>query len=355
MKLVEPDHNGVDRLIFFGFLPAQTSTIQAAKNSTNYKGWDYGYYISSRASPIVDCTLPSATAGGPGQWVYDIFDAVGQWEDMFDLSNVDVNAPAAWNTAALPVRDIVAPTSSSVMAVMQKAATELGCIFYPRWIDVGKTPTIGHSDPAYQIVMKEAEDYDAGGEGVGYHDTTTANLGGAYRKDGVDIEYFASERGFNVGWIRDGEWLSYTVNFPVADTYVASFRTASEAADNARSFKVYLDGAYVDTISVKGTGSYSSFVDNPDTCNLMIGAAGNHTIKLLFDNAGDDVSDLKHMNIASMTFTPTPPDDGSVPPTTVPALYWCDEADLDTALALPVIEVPPYDPTSRGRSSMRKI
>ncbi|MFA7120772.1 MAG: hypothetical protein WC277_04790, partial [Bacilli bacterium] len=102
------------------------------------------------------------------------------------------------------------------------------------------------------------------------------------------------------------------------------------------------------TISVKGTGSYSSFVDNPDTCDIVIGAAGNHTIKLLFDNAGDDTADLKHMNIASMTFTPTPPDDGSVPPTTVPALYWCDEGDLDAALGLPVIEIPPYDPTLAG-------
>ena len=354
VKLVEPDHNGVDRLIFFGFLPAQTSTIQAAKNSTNYKGWDYGYYIASAYMPISWCTLPSTTAS-PGQWIYDRMSYPTHWtdiadpsRDLFDLSNVDVDAPAAWGTDALPVRDIVCPTTSSHMAVYQAVAARLGCIFYPRWIDVGKTPTIGHQDPAYRIIRKEAEDYDAGGEGVGYHDTTAANLGGAYRKDGVDIEYFASEAGYNVGWIRDGEWLQYTVNFPVADTYVARFRTASAAATGARSFKVYLDGALVDTISVDGTGSYSTFDWNTDTCDVVIGTAGNHTIKLLFDNAGDDVADLLHMNLAAMEFTPTPEDTGTTPPTTVPALYWCDEADLDTALGLPVIEIPPYDPTLAG-------
>ena len=34
----------------------------------------------------------------------------------------------------------------------------------------------------------EAEDYDLGGEGVAYHDTTPGNAGGAYRADDVDIE-----------------------------------------------------------------------------------------------------------------------------------------------------------------------
>lgn len=354
VKLIEPDHNGVDRLIFFGFLPAQTSTIQAAKNSTNYKGWDYGYYIASAYPPISWCTMPSTTTS-PGQWIYNRMSYPTHWTDitdpsrnLFDLSNVDVDAPAAWGTDALPVRDIVCPTTSTHMAVYQAVAAKLGCVFYTRWIDVGKTPTIGHQDPAYRIIRKEAEDYDAGGEGVGYHDTTAANLGGAYRKDGVDIEYFASEQGFNVGWIRDGEWLQYTVNFPVADTYVARFRTASAAATGARSFKVYLDGALVDTISVDGTGSYSAFAWNTDTCDVVIGTAGDHTIKLLFDNAGDDTTDLLHMNLAAMEFTPTPPDDGTVPPTIVPALYWCDEADLDDALGLPIIEIPPYDPTLAG-------
>lgn len=354
VKLVEPDHNGIDRLIFFGFLPAQTSTIQAAKNSTNYKGWDYGYFIAGRDPGMSYCTMPSATAS-PGAYLKAIFDAPGQWPDLadtsrnlFDTSHIDVDAPAAWNTAALPVRDIVVPTTSKLMALCQKIATDLGCIFYPRWIDIGTTPAIGHTDPAYQIVLKEAEDYDAGGEGVGYHDTTAANLGGAYRKDGVDIEYFASEAGFNVGWVRNGEWLSYTVNFPVADTYVARFRTASAAATGARSFKVYLDGALVDTISVDGTGSYSAFAWNTDTCDVVIGTAGTHTIKLLFDNAGDDSADRLHMNIASMTFTPTPAVSDTVPSTTVPAIYFCDEADLDDALGLPVIEIPPYDPTLAG-------
>src|SRR5689334_23968636 len=34
----------------------------------------------------------------------------------------------------------------------------------------------------------QLENYDTGGEGAAYHDTTPANEGGAYRSDAVDIE-----------------------------------------------------------------------------------------------------------------------------------------------------------------------
>ena len=54
----------------------------------------------------------------------------------------------------------------------------------------------------------EAEDYDTGGEGVAYHDTTAGNSGGAYRYEDVDIENCSDTGGgYNVGWTAMGEWL----------------------------------------------------------------------------------------------------------------------------------------------------
>ncbi len=59
--------------------------------------------------------------------------------------------------------------------------------------------------------LVQAKDFDVGGEGVAYHDTEPANLGGAYRPtEGVDIE--TTGLFTDVGWIRSGEWLTYTVN-----------------------------------------------------------------------------------------------------------------------------------------------
>ena len=50
----------------------------------------------------------------------------------------------------------------------------------------------------------EAENYDKGGQGVAYHDTTPGNSGGKYRTDDVDIAAGGSN-GFHVTDIAAGE------------------------------------------------------------------------------------------------------------------------------------------------------
>src|SRR6185312_7136616 len=67
--------------------------------------------------------------------------------------------------------------------------------------------------------MIQAENFDNGGPGIAYSDTTSGNAGGAYRSTDVDIEP-ASGGGYDVGWIAAGEWLNYTVNVVTAGTYV---------------------------------------------------------------------------------------------------------------------------------------
>jgi beta-glucosidase len=74
----------------------------------------------------------------------------------------------------------------------------------------------------------EAEDYDTGGEGPAYHDTTPGNEGGEYRSDDVDIEITTDvDGGFNVGWIEEGEWMAYTVDVSSSSLYDIQVRVAS--------------------------------------------------------------------------------------------------------------------------------
>lgn len=74
----------------------------------------------------------------------------------------------------------------------------------------------------------EAEDYRAGGEGVGYHDTTPENIGGVYRDDAVDIQAnWNGDDGYHVAWIDDGEWLAYDVEFEASGRYVFAARVAT--------------------------------------------------------------------------------------------------------------------------------
>src|SRR5437762_13479132 len=74
----------------------------------------------------------------------------------------------------------------------------------------------------------EAENFDEGGEGISYYDTTPENEGGVYRTTAVDI--FASTEatnGYYVG-LREGEWLEFTVNVQQTDFYDVTLRTSLE-------------------------------------------------------------------------------------------------------------------------------
>jgi hypothetical protein len=90
----------------------------------------------------------------------------------------------------------------------------------------------------------QAENFDTGGEGVAYHDMTTANDGARYRTaDAPDISDFGylDDRTYAVGWNAPGEWLQYTVNVTTAGTYMLGARISSTAGTG--SISVSVDGA----------------------------------------------------------------------------------------------------------------
>lgn len=78
-------------------------------------------------------------------------------------------------------------------------------------------------------VTMQVENYDKGGAGVAYSDTDPANRGGQYRtSEGVDIETCADTGGgYDVCYIQPTEWMKYTVNVPIARSYLVSARIAS--------------------------------------------------------------------------------------------------------------------------------
>jgi hypothetical protein len=149
----------------------------------------------------------------------------------------------------------------------------------------------------------EAEEYDLGGEGVAYHDTTPGNEGGACRNDNVDIETVGGTT--NVGWIRNGEFLTYTATVMSSGEYTMSASVASP--NSGRKMAVSVDGTVLATIAVPNTGSFEDFRTVFVPVTLI---AGTHTLK--FDFAGDG-QNLDWVTFASgpititPTSTPTPP------------------------------------------------
>ena len=87
------------------------------------------------------------------------------------------------------------------------------------------------------------ENFDNGGEGVAFHDTSSGNSGGQYRATDVDIES-SSRGGVDVGWIADGEWLNYSVNVATTGSYQLQFNVvvAKRERQNARDVRRNGDG-----------------------------------------------------------------------------------------------------------------
>ena len=162
----------------------------------------------------------------------------------------------------------------------------------------------------------EAEDYDTGGSGVAYWDTTAANEGGAYRSDGVDIERLTSG-GYAVCYVREGEWTRYTVESPSSSTYPVELRV-SRWYDTPRTVEVFVDSTRQATVMVPKTGS--SAVYTTVTTPVPV-PAGRHTITLRYHGGS--------MNIDAITFGSASPTSPSVTPfgdgVDAPDLAWTSD------------------------------
>jgi hypothetical protein len=130
----------------------------------------------------------------------------------------------------------------------------------------------------------EAENYDRGGEGRAYHDTTAGNSTGAYRTDDVDIRATTDAGGgYNIKSVRAGEWLAYSVSVPAAGTYSIDVRVASLGSGGTIHFTV--DGVDVTgAIALPDTGGWSTW-QTATRAGVTL-PAGSHVIKLVVDANG---------------------------------------------------------------------
>jgi aryl-phospho-beta-D-glucosidase BglC (GH1 family) len=98
-------------------------------------------------------------------------------------------------------------------------------IFMPVYVPMVREPFLGVPGSIPGII--EAENFDAGGEGLTYHDLDKANIPGDYRpKEGVDI-YNRNGTGYHIGNAQPGEWCEYTVSVANEGAYKADFFLAS--------------------------------------------------------------------------------------------------------------------------------
>jgi len=103
----------------------------------------------------------------------------------------------------------------------------------------------------------QAENFDVGGEGVAYHDTTPGNQGGQYRMD-VDVDIIADSGRYVINNFQTGEWLEYTINVTATGVYRIEVLVSSQFSTSR--FRMALDGQNVTgSLSVPNTGSWHTF------------------------------------------------------------------------------------------------
>jgi beta-glucanase (GH16 family) len=224
--------------------------------------------------------------------------AINAVTDAFHISNsygtnltgnVNVPATGAWQSWTNVTATFTLPAGQQTLAVDQDN---------PGWninyfsVSANQGPYGGTPWPVPGTV--QAENYNLGGQGVGYDVSSVNGSANSYRSDGVDLEVTTDTGGgYNLGWTATGQWFKYTVNAASAGTYTVTFRVAapnavSDALHISNSSGTNLSGP----VSIPATGGWQNWTNVTGTLTLP---AGQQVLTLDQDSGG--------WNINYMTFT----------------------------------------------------
>ncbi len=242
-------------------------------------------------------------ANGPGG------DGPGSGDKVYGKGHTNAGAQWSFSTGG---NELFSPWSSSLV----------GSGLFPYF---GAAPT--------DNMIVQVEDFDHGGEGVGYHDAETTNQGGkTYRKyQGVDLETTTdSGAGYDVGYVKPGEWLNYSMFLPLGGVFTFQVRVANQGVGGNFHFEV--DGVNVTgAMTMPNTGGYQTWTTMSKTgVNLT---AGNHVVRLVMDTAPNgsvgNFNWFKLINTAPAMIPPAIPGGLLATPVdqTHVSLSWLDNSD----------------------------
>ncbi|MGJ8724144.1 MAG: carbohydrate-binding protein [Roseibacillus sp.] len=129
----------------------------------------------------------------------------------------------------------------------------------------------------------EAENFDTGGQGIGYQDNEDFNITGSYRDEGVDIEPSGDVDGsFGLGYFDSNEWVEYTVNV-TPGIYRVIVRTAS-GLDNPAPLRLLMSGQELGLFVVPDTGAFNSW-ESSELEGIVIPFSGEQVLRI--ETTGD--------------------------------------------------------------------
>ena len=153
-------------------------------------------------------------------------------------------------------------------------------------------------------------DFDLGKNGIAYYDIDDANYSGSsgefqawnsgwiYRNDAVDIssnDDNVNSNGYNIGYVKKGEWVSYTVNIAESAAYKAKVRLASPNSGGVYHLSINNEDVTTGQ-TVVSSSSWTSF-QSAEIPDILL-AEGTHILKFHVDN------DIEY-NVSSIEFLKT--------------------------------------------------
>jgi endoglucanase len=134
-------------------------------------------------------------------------------------------------------------------------------------------------------------DKDSGNYWVSDNHRTDWNKGWLYRNDGVDIQACKDSltNGYQVAWIEDGEWLSYSVFSLQEGAYSANVRYSAKAVNG--KIQLLVNEVAVPAIELPATGDYNSW-KNSAGVTLKLHKGWNY-IKILMSKGGFNLNYLQ--------------------------------------------------------------
>jgi len=148
-------------------------------------------------------------------------------------------------------------------------------------------------------IFIEAENYNPGGESVGYHDSDNRRRGNYDngRAESVDLSRVGTTEASTSGgvsgsaivsYVQAGEWLAYDINVPVAGTYQFEIRSARAPAGNGR-IRLEVDGVDVSgPLTIASTGASHRFQTFSFPGIAL--QAGPQQLRLSFEVSGMEVN-----------------------------------------------------------------
>ena len=188
-------------------------------------------------------------------------------------------------------------------------------------VETTQSPYPGPDAPVIDdaVFKIAAVDYDAGANGEAYFDNAGLQSGSTDGgRAGSDVEITP---GGAVGWVRNGEWLEYTVDVAEAGSYDLSLALATPNSNRGFQVDVFRIGSdgqegslYASTgqVGTPVTGSYASFRDtSAGTLDLE---TGTQILRVTFSGNDQDFRDL------TLTSAETPLDQSPYPGPDAPVI-----------------------------------